>query len=436
MENKIDQINRLLSRVLNIEVRQITPQLRIHDVQEWDSLGHVFLVHEIENTFNVKIPFDEIYELVSVERIYSFLEGKQSVSAPKATTNQKENRVHRGLKQVYFDYTRIANLQPEVPALFMRKLSLKEFVNNLSFIEAIYYLINGERIKSAETRKYTKEFFNLSEVVCSFFSKVYVARSEYHIGIIDFLLYLRERELEYGSKFKDIEVIGGIFLCILGFVGPLPNYKTDIAGTLQEALNLSEEAVVILLKCLKISMEHGSNASSFTIRIASGTGASFTEACCAAVITFSGNKHGGALKDIYNLTTSLQGKSKESIDWLIEHFIQHKINIPGFGHSIYKKGDPRAVLLNEILTEMKPQYHETVEVGRSILESLKKYEAYGLTPNVDFYTNLIYTQIGIPPVLYLPLFIFARHVGWSAHYKEHNNNPILIRPRLKYISDE
>lgn len=437
MEDRFNQINNVISRALSIELARVTPQLKIYDINEWDSLGHVFLIHEIENAFQIKIPNREIYELASVEKIYRFLGGKRSLFLPKALTSTEENfSVQRGLKQVYFDYTRIAKLNSDTPALFIRRLPIKSFVNDLSFIEAIHYLIKGERATTSELKNYTAEFFKLSEIVRSYFLKTSILRKEHHIGIVDFLLYLREKELEYKTKFKDIEVIGGIFFCILGFVGTVPYEKNEINIILSEGLGISMKDVDVLLKCLVIQMEHGSNASSFTMRVATGAGTSYIEASCAAIMTFSGNKHGGAMKDVYNLISTLQGKSMENIDWLMEHYVRHKINIPGFGHSVYKKRDPRTEVLNEILIKIKPPYNEKVEIGMLILKCMKKYESYGLIPNVDFYTNLVYMQIGIPPALYLPLFILARQAGWSAHYKEHNNNPILIRPRLKYIDDE
>ena len=119
--------------------------------------------------------------------------------------------------------------------------------------------------------------------------------------------------------------------------------------------------------------------------------------------------------------------------------------IYGMGHAVYSVSDPREEVLKsfvEALSEekgMQKEYmlYKNVEelAPEAIAETRKIFK--GVSPNVDFYSGLVYSMLGIPSELFTPLFATARIVGWSAHRIEEliGMNKI-IRPAYKSVMEE
>ena len=83
-----------------------------------------------------------------------------------------------------------------------------------------------------------------------------------------------------------------------------------------------------------------------------------------------------------------------------------------------EKGQEEEYALYEMVEHMAPQL---------IAEKRKMYK--GVNANVDFYSGLVYSMLGLPQELYTPIFAAARIVGWSAHrLEELTNVDKIIRP--------
>jgi citrate synthase len=108
----------------------------------------------------------------------------------------------------------------------------------------------------------------------------------------------------------------------------------------------------------------------------------------------------------------------------------------GFGHRVYKTGDPRAKFLKNMsqkLTSLSGQ-EELYEMSVKIDEIIQKEK--GLLPNVDFYSASTYHSLGISRELFTPIFALSRTSGWTAHILEQYANNRLIRPRAEYIGSK
>lgn len=108
----------------------------------------------------------------------------------------------------------------------------------------------------------------------------------------------------------------------------------------------------------------------------------------------------------------------------------------GFGHRVYRKGDPRAKHLrkmSEKLTKLvgEPHWYEMSAKIEEIVTSEKS-----LPPNVDFYSASVYHCLGIDHDLFTPIFAVSRMSGWLAHILEQYDNNRLIRPRAEYTGPE
>ena len=105
------------------------------------------------------------------------------------------------------------------------------------------------------------------------------------------------------------------------------------------------------------------------------------------------------------------------------------------GHRVYKVKDPRAVILQQLAQKLfghcgkSPLYELAEEVERVGLELLGPKKIY---PNVDFYSGILYDQMGIPCDTFTPIFAMARVAGWLAHWLEQLKENKLYRPDQIY----
>jgi citrate synthase len=125
----------------------------------------------------------------------------------------------------------------------------------------------------------------------------------------------------------------------------------------------------------------------------------------------------------------------DQIDAYVRQKLANKEKMMGFGHRVYKNGDPRAKHLQRMsrelgkLTGNLKWYEMSVRI-EGLMFSLK-----GLRPNVDFYSASVYTTLGIPRDLFTPIFAISRCSGWAAHILEQYNNNRIIRPRAEYVGE-
>ena len=116
--------------------------------------------------------------------------------------------------------------------------------------------------------------------------------------------------------------------------------------------------------------------------------------------------------------------------------LARKVRIMGFGHRVYKTGDPRAQLLKNWCVKLATkEHHRDMEKMADIIEQAVTGEK-GLPPNLDWPSARLYHYMGLPVPLYTPLFVLSRVVGWAAHVIEQLENNRLIRPRSRYTGPD
>ena len=151
----------------------------------------------------------------------------------------------------------------------------------------------------------------------------------------------------------------------------------------------------------------------------------------AAVGALKGPLHGGANERVMEVLKEV-GSADLAEAW-IRDALSRKVRIMGFGHRVYKTGDPRARFLKTLCGDLAAQTgHEDMEQMADVIERIVGEEK-GLPPNLDWPSARLYHYMGLPVPLYTPLFVISRVVGWSAHVIEQLENNRLIRPRAKYV---
>ena len=212
--------------------------------------------------------------------------------------------------------------------------------------------------------------------------------------------------------------------------GHTANYLWMING--QEPTSAQKEA---LETYLKLTMEHGMNASTFAARVTISTESDLVSAVTSALGAMKGPLHGGAPSGVIDLLDDIQ--SKEHIDSVIKDKLDRGEKIMGFGHRVYRTEDPRSVVLRNKCLELQGEDSwldlATTAETRIIEQLNQRKPGRALYTNVEFYAAAIMRSIAMPTELFTPTFSVARIVGWTAHALEQQENNVIFRPQSEYI---
>jgi citrate synthase len=213
------------------------------------------------------------------------------------------------------------------------------------------------------------------------------------------------------------------------FAVPCEPYHIDT--TVAEALDL----------LFILHADHEQNASTSTVRLAGSTGANPYAAISAGVSALWGPAHGGANEAVLAMLEQIG-----TVDNIPKYLAMAKdksghFRLMGFGHRVYKNFDPRAKIIREmchrLLQKLGNSDNPLFELALRLEEIALKddyFIARKLYPNVDFYSGIIYSAIGIPRSMFTVMFAIARTVGWVAHWQEMISDPGMRigRPRQLY----
>jgi citrate synthase len=185
--------------------------------------------------------------------------------------------------------------------------------------------------------------------------------------------------------------------------------------------------------CFILHAEHSMNASTFGGRVTASTLADPYTVISSAIGALTGPLHGGANEQVIHMLQEI-GDAEKARPY-IEDLIQRKQKIMGIGHRIYRVKDPRALVLQKLAGQMiakgggDPLLAVAQEVEKVVAEHLAAKRIY---PNVDFYSGVVYTAMGLPAELFTPIFAIARVTGWLAHWLEQLQDNRIFRPDQIY----
>ncbi|GIU89088.1 MAG: hypothetical protein KatS3mg010_0187 [Acidimicrobiia bacterium] len=189
-------------------------------------------------------------------------------------------------------------------------------------------------------------------------------------------------------------------------------------------------------KYLISTIDHGFNASTFTARVITSTGADLGAAVVGAIGALSGPLHGGAPSRALQMLDEI-GTADRAEAWL-RAAVERGDRLMGFGHRVYKTDDPRSLMLREVADSLGG---EKMELARHIeatairvLDELKPGRR--LYTNVEFYAGIVMDAAGVPRELFTPTFAASRVIGWCTHVLEQAADNRLIRPSAQYVGPE
>ena len=183
---------------------------------------------------------------------------------------------------------------------------------------------------------------------------------------------------------------------------------------------------------LCLTADHGFNASTFTSRVITSTGADIGGILSGALAALSGPLHGGAPSRVLDMIESI-GDPANTEAWVSQR-LDAGDKLMGFGHAVYKADDPRGVLLKTISLEFGGELVErSVEIEKRILALLHRWKpTVKLVTNVEYYAAIALHLAGIPQEMFTPSFAASRIVGWAAHILEQACNNKIMRPSARY----
>src|SRR5216684_1116173 len=186
----------------------------------------------------------------------------------------------------------------------------------------------------------------------------------------------------------------------------------------------NKRAADLIRRALVLLADHELNASTFTVRCAASTGLNLYDAMIAGLVALKGPRHGGAGVLAAQLVKTLVDRDVAPV---IRERVALGERFAGFGHGVYKRGDPRAISLLDALTRAGAARKFTREVPERIAE------ATGEFVNIDYALAVLVQSLRLPAGSELALFAMARMVGWLAHASEQLQHGRLIRPRARYV---
>lgn len=203
-------------------------------------------------------------------------------------------------------------------------------------------------------------------------------------------------------------------------LSPAPIHRQVAAAWAPE----NPHAEQVFRRALVLLADHELNPSTWTVRCAASTGINLYDALVAGLVALKGPRHGGAGPLAAHMVADF---AATDVAANIRERVAIGDRIPGFGHTVYRDGDPRADSLLATLAKAGADKRLALEAPAQITE------ATGLHPNIDYALAVMMRMFGLPIGHETAFFAIARSTGWVAHAIEQLTSEILIRPRARYV---
>ena len=350
--------------------------------------------------------------------------------------------------------------------LLYRGYPIEQLAVNCDFLETCYLLLNGE-LPNAEQKEQFSDTVTKHTMIheqMNFFFRGF--RRDAHpmsvlVGTVGALASFYHDSLDINdAKQREISAIrliaklptlaamaykysiGQPFMYPRNDLSYSANFMYMMFANPCEEYKVNDVLVRALDRILILHADHEQNASTSTVRLAGSSGANPFACIAAGIACLWGPAHGGANEAA--LTMLKEIGSVENIPAFIEKVKDKNsgVKLMGFGHRVYKNFDPRAKLMretcHEVLNELglqdDPLFKLAMELEKIALND-EYFVSRKLYPNVDFYSGIVQSALGIPTSMFTGIFAMARTIGWIAQWNEMIADPEqkIGRPRQLFV---
>jgi citrate synthase len=362
-------------------------------------------------------------------------------------------KIHRGLKDVYFERSGTSFIDGKAGELRYRGYSIHDLAVHSSFEETAYLLLHGELPDRAGLARFEAELKAARSLPPAVLDIIARLKSAHPMEVLRTCVSaLSAFDPEASDKSRAANIRKGVRLTSQVAMITCAHHHIRKGGVpiapdagLGHAANLlwmlkgeapSPESAKLMDTDLVLHAEHGANASSFAARVVIGTDADLHAAVTAAVGALSGPAHGGAAEDVMKMAIEI-GEPERAAAYVAARR-RDKEAITGFGHRVYRTEDPRARHMRAGVERLSKEMGEPkwFAILQAVVEAMAPYARHGVNVNVDFYSGVIYYLHGIPRDLFVPIFAIGRVPGWTVQCLEQYANNILIRPLTLYDGPE
>ncbi|QMT30958.1 citrate synthase [Alysiella filiformis] len=347
--------------------------------------------------------------------------------------------------------------------LYYRGYPIEQLAEHSDYLEVCYLLIYGE-LPTAEQKAKFEETVTKHTMVheqLTWFFRGF--RRDAHpmammVGVVGALSAFYQDSLEISDPhhrevaiYRLISKIPTIAAMCYRYSNGLPfNYPRNDLGYAANFMHMMfatpcepYEPNPVLVRALDrifiLHADHEQNASTSTVRLAGSSGANPFACIASGISSLWGPSHGGANEAVLDMLDEIGDVSR--VAEFMEGVKQKKYRLMGFGHRVYRNMDPRASIMKqtcyEVLTELglqdSPKFKLAMELEQIALNDPYFVERK-LYPNVDFYSGIVLSALGIPVSMFTVIFALSRTVGWISHWNEMISDPNqkIGRPRQLY----
>ena len=370
---------------------------------------------------------------------------------------------HPGLDGVIATESSISDIDGEKGILSYRGYSIEELAEKSTFEETAFLLLTGELPTKTELENFKSdivgsmdlptELIDLLQAYPKKSDSMFVLQSVIAVLGSYYSVDFDAEKLKTNYYTKDYYLkVSAILLGSIGSVVATWNriknkkdvispdkgmsYAQNFMLMLDDSINTSDLIHRIIDATLILHAEHTINASTFTSMVTSSTLAKPAQVIASGIGSLSGPLHGGANQKVIDMLDEIG--SKDNVENWLNKRLSEKQVVWGMGHREYSTKDPRANILTEMVKQLFEEQSGRVSAMFETAMELeracdKKLSQKGVYANVDFYSGILYKEIGIPVDLFTPLFAISRTSGWLAHWIEQISNNKIFRPTQNYI---
>ncbi|HZS34776.1 MAG TPA: citrate/2-methylcitrate synthase [Methylomirabilota bacterium] len=360
-----------------------------------------------------------------------------------------EGGLIRGLEGVVAATTRLCDLDGANGRLAYQGYDIEDLARHASFEEVVWLLWTGELPSAGDLAAFRRELVEAAPLPPELVRVLKLLPKAMHpmrvlqtgVALLGALDPDGEDSSPEANRRKATRLVARVASLTAGFQR-IRNGRRPIAprAELSHAANFlytlsGRKPRVLQVRAFDAALvlyaEHELNASTFTARVVASTLSDMHSAVSAALGALKGPLHGGAGEAV--MRTLEEIGTLENVDAFTRQALAARRRLMGFGHRVYRAGDPRAKILRSLAGRACQKSAEPMWFQLAVKLHEAAAREKGLIPNVDFYSAPLFRALGIPVDLFVPVIAVSRIAGWTANLLEQYADNRLIRPRADYV---